>query len=318
MWEKIFRNCNLFGGVRMDGETPIRAFKSVFKFKESNDDLPLFQVTDNSNIRAYMKDKEIQSSFISSKFFDGGIEFSSPFIGIGINTVYSKNKSKTNIQKKTYLTYCFNFPRVTLELDSSYLEPTPQFIAAIDTVLSILTLNEQVIKLEEVFSTYGHVYPRLVVLGGHLYHTEVHDNKEKAEEANKRISADVSFSLATIQPAKIHAGSGSEKQSQNKLFEQTSLLTFEAVGGDTRYNRDPTLWTNTIADPSLWRIIEQDNYQSVITLLDQKRQEKLQEIFSHYIQKKMILNMSKLTNSISAELSNQNYESLICISSFEL
>jgi hypothetical protein len=33
----------------------------------------------------------------------------------------------------------------------------------------------------------------------------------------------------------------------------SELLTFEAVGGDAQLNRDPTLWTNTIADPSLSR-----------------------------------------------------------------
>jgi len=99
----------------------------------------------------------------------------------------------------------------------------------------------------------------------------------------------VSFSAAIIQPAKFHAGSGSVKESENKSSEQTSLLTFEAVGGDTRLNRDPSLWTNTIADPFLWRIIEQDNYQSIITLLDQQRQQKIQEIFTYDTMKKRFL-----------------------------
>lgn len=61
---------------------------------------------------------------------------------------------------------------------------------------------------------------------------------------------DVSLSVA-----KFHTAGRYEKKSQNKLSEQTSLLTFESVGGDIRLNRDPTLWINTIADPSLWRII---------------------------------------------------------------
>ncbi len=64
------------------------------------------------------------------------------------------------------------------------------------------------------------------------------------------------------------------------------------MGGDTRFNCDPTLWTNSIANPSLWRIIEQDNYQSVITLLDQERQDKLQEIFTYHAQKKMLTSKS--------------------------
>ena len=120
-----------------------------------------------------------------------------------------------------------------MELDLSYLEPTSQFIEAIDNVLMTSSPDEQIIKLEEVLSTYGHVYPRSVVLGGHLYHTEVHDNKEKAEEAKKRINTEISFSVSVIQPAKFMLVDGFENNRQNKSSEQTSLLTFEAVGGDT-------------------------------------------------------------------------------------
>ncbi|CAF5079516.1 unnamed protein product, partial [Rotaria sp. Silwood1] len=292
MWQKIFHNCNLFQCIRMDKETPIRAFKSTFKFKKFNEDFPLFQVNDGSYTRVYMKEREMESSFLSSQYFDGGLEFSNPFIGFGINTEYLKNKTTTNALRQIYLTYCLNFPRVTLELDLSYLELTSQFIEAIDNVLSIPSRNEQIIKLKEVLSTYGHVYPRQVVLGGQLYHTEIHHNQDKAEEAKKRISAEASFFASIIKPAKIYVGGGSENQLQNKSSNQTSLLSFQAIGGDTRLHRDPTLWTDSVAEPSLWRIIEQDNYQSVITLLDQERQQKLQRIISYPTMKGIYVNTS--------------------------
>ncbi len=77
-----------------------------------------------------------------------------------------------------------------------------QFIEAIDNVLSIMTLDEQIIKLGEVFSTYGYVYQHLAILDGHLYHTEIQDNKANAKEAIKRIITDVSFSASIIQPVK--------------------------------------------------------------------------------------------------------------------
>ncbi|CAF1518086.1 unnamed protein product [Rotaria sp. Silwood1] len=234
----------------------------------------------------------MESSFLSSQYFDGGLEFSNPFIGFGINTEYLKNKTTTNALRQIYLTYCLNFPRVTLELDLSYLELTSQFIEAIDNVLSIPSRNEQIIKLKEVLSTYGHVYPRQVVLGGQLYHTEIHHNQDKAEEAKKRISAEASFFASIIKPAKIYVGGGSENQLQNKSSNQTSLLSFQAIGGDTRLHRDPTLWTDSVAEPSLWRIIEQDNYQSVITLLDQERQQKLQRIISYPTMKGIYVNTS--------------------------
>jgi hypothetical protein len=277
----------------MDKETPIRAATSVLKFKESIVNFE-YHVTDGSNIRKYMKHKEMHSSFLSSLFFDGEIDVSSSssLIGIGINTEYSKSKTPININKKTYLTFCINFPRITFELDLSYLEPTSEFIEAIDTVLMTLTPDEQIIKLEEVLSIYGHVYPRSIILGGHLFHTEVHDNQEKAKKAKRRLNTDVSFSASVIQSGKFHAEDRSAKESENKSSERTSRLTFEAVGGDTLLNRNPTLWINTVADPFLWRIIEQNNYQSIITLLDQERQQKLQKIFNYYTMKKRLLSKS--------------------------
>jgi hypothetical protein len=251
-----------------------------------------------------MKDKEMHTSFLSTLFFDGGIGVFPSLIGIGINPEYSKSKTTTYIHKKTYLTFCINFPRVTLELDLSYLEPTTEFIEAIDSVLMTLTPDEQINKLEEVLSTYGHVYPRSVVLGAHLYHTEVHDNQEKAKKAKRRLNTDVSISASIIQSGKVHADDRSVKESKNKSSEKTLRLSFEAVGGDTSLNHDPTLWIDTIADPFLWRIIEQDNYQSIITLLDQQRQEKLEKIFNYDTMKKRLL--SKLFSNNFAVCSIPN------------
>ncbi|CAF5007820.1 unnamed protein product, partial [Rotaria sp. Silwood1] len=311
MWQKIFHNCNLFQCIRMDKETPIRAFKSTFKFKKFNEDFPLFQVNDGSYTRVYMKEREMESSFLSSQYFDGGLEFSNPFIGFGINTEYLKNKTTTNALRQIYLTYCLNFPRVTLELDLSYLELTSQFIEAIDNVLSIPSRNEQIIKLKEVLSTYGHVYPRLVILGGHLYHTEMHDNKEQAEEAKKRLSASASFSASFMQPAKVYAGGGYEKQSHEKSLEQTSFMNLEAVGGDTTYSRDPTLWARTVTNPFLWRIIEQDNYQFVITLLDHQRQQKIQRIVNHDTIPKRVKNIDEsCPNNIHPRLQYANIDGI--------
>jgi len=50
--------------------------------------------------------------------------------------------------------------------------------------------------LKKVFVTYGHVYPRRVVLGGHLYHTEGHRVKVSAEEQGKLVAAESPFSIS--------------------------------------------------------------------------------------------------------------------------
>ncbi|CAF3259815.1 unnamed protein product, partial [Rotaria sp. Silwood2] len=262
MWKKIFDNNNLLYGIRMDKSIPERAFDPIFKFKSSNDVHPKFQHNDESYIRAYMKDKEMQSSFVSSEFFDNESEFSSHFISLGINGEYLKNKSKANTQRTVYFTCCYNIHRAIVQLHSSYLELTPAFIEAIDAVLSIGTQREQIMKLQKVLLEYGHIYPRRVVLGGHLYYTKMDSVRNKAEEEEKRLKVEASFATSIFKPAPVHVGGEFANKLENKFFEQTSIQTYKAVGGDTLMVRDPTQWTSTVADPSLWRIIQQDEYQS--------------------------------------------------------
>jgi hypothetical protein len=169
-----------------------------------------------------------------------------------------------------YSTCVFNHPRVTLELDSSYLEPTEDFVNAINNALQHASTTR--IELEKVLSKYGHVYPQRVLLGGHLYHTEEHCVSGSADEYKKRISAESRFKAAYFKQAEIHVGGGTEKRSQEEWSQQDSAVTFQAVGGDTLRCRDPTLWAQSVGDPNWWRIIEEHDYQSVLTLLSEQQQ----------------------------------------------
>jgi len=63
MWRKVFNNCNLLYGIRMDTATPVYALRPIFKFQGSINNIPLFKVNDGSYTSAYMNDKEMQSSF---------------------------------------------------------------------------------------------------------------------------------------------------------------------------------------------------------------------------------------------------------------
>jgi hypothetical protein len=293
-WQMIFHNCNLIYGVRVNQKTPKFAFKPLLQFKA--DKRIAFHVNDKSGTKAHTRTREMESSFASSSFFDGDIGCSCPFVGIGVNVEYLNREASTNTEKKTYVTYCYNFPRADLQLDTSYLEPTDEFIKAIDSVLSTPTLDEQVTQLEKVLSEYGHVYPSSVVLGGHLYHTEEYENKEKAEEARKRITADVSFSPSFIKSIKISAGGGYEERSQNQSSERAMSFTYTAVGGNTLLVQDAGRWAESVAEPCLWRVIEQDEYQSVIELLDKKRREKLQKVHEHFVSKNP--NLSKCFSNL--------------------
>lgn len=283
-WQTIFRICKLTCGVKMDTEKPKAAFKRLLQFKTCIEYIT-FHVNDKSSTKAHTRTREMESSFASSTFFDGEIGCSCPYVGIGVSADYLNSEASTNTEKKTYVTYCYNFPRADLHLNTSYLEPTAEFIEAIDSVLSIATLNEQVNRLKEVLSEYGHVYPSSVVLGGHLYHTEEYENKEKAEEARKRIAGDAAFSPSFVKSLKIGAGGAYENRSQEKSCDRAASFTYTAHGGNTLIDQDAGRWADSVAEPRLWRVIEQDEYQSVIQLLDAERQEKIRKIHDHFVSK---------------------------------
>jgi hypothetical protein len=279
-WKQVFANCNLFSGIRMDEEILLHAFRPILKFKESSNSIPLFLVNDTSYIRAYMKNKRLQSCFGISKFFDGGLN---PCSFFGMNSEFTKRKAAINEERTVYSTCSFNLPRVTLQLDSSYLEPTIEFIEAIDDVLQ-LPSDQQSMALKKVLITYGHVYPRRVVLGGHLYHTEGHRVKGSTDEEGKLIAAESRFSASLTAAIRIGTGFSNEKKLKEDLVEQDSLSMFEAVGGDTLVSRDPTLWAKSVADYSLWRVIEYDDFESVISLLSQQQQNALKEIIDSNVE----------------------------------
>jgi hypothetical protein len=48
------------------------------------------------------------------------------------------------------------------------------------------------------------------------------------------------------------------------------------VGGNTLLCQNPATWASTVAHPNLWRVIQYGKYQSVIKLLNQERQQKIQ------------------------------------------
>jgi hypothetical protein len=273
-WKQVFANCNLFSGIRMDEDVLSHAFRPVLKFKDSSNGIPLFLVNDTSYIRAFMKSKRLQSCFGTSKFFDGSLN---PCAIFGMNSAFSKRKAATNEERTVYSTCSFNLPRVTLQLDSSYLEPTAQFIEAIDHVLH-LAPDQQSAALKKVLMIYGHVYSRRVVLGGHLYHTEGHRVRGSADEEEKLIAAESRFSMTLATAIKIGSSFGNEKKLKEDFIEQDSLSMFEAVGGDTLLSRDPTIWAKSVMNYSLWRVIEYDDFESVISLLSAEQQMALKEI----------------------------------------
>jgi hypothetical protein len=288
-WKRIFDNCGLLCGIRMDDKEPIRAMEPIVKFKESIDCKPLFQVCDDCEIQTYMRNKRMKSGFVSNSYFDGGLNLS--LFGVGANMAYSEDYSTAKETQTKYSTCAYHFRRVIIKLNLKYLELNQSFINDIDCVLkSYLDFKEETSDfsekddgdhgktisrifndLKEVFSTYGHVYPQQVTLGGHLFLTEEHSINSSSNEETIRKNAEIRFQSIYSKLIKIHAKSGSSYTSKHEQSYEELSTSLEAVGGNTLYACDPEKWIQTIADPMLWRIIEQKDYKPIMYLLNEQQ-----------------------------------------------
>ncbi|UJR18960.1 hypothetical protein I4U23_022089 [Adineta vaga] len=284
MWREIFRKSNLCYGIRMDKNTPECALYPAFEFQHSTNSTFQPKVEDSFIRKDYIKDKEMQISFVSSDFFDGELAITCPYVGIGVNGGYFKSKAQTSTERLVYKIRCDKYPRVILTLDSSYMKPTTSFIRKIDEILSLSTINQQIIELKNFYKQYGHVYATKVVLGGNCYRKETHIVNDIAEENKLRVNAGVSCKLPVFPSPSVQVGSEHQKNSQTKTSDQTSDLLWETVGGDVlKFNsQNMTPWKDTLYDPLLWRVIEQDDYQPIITILDEQRKRKIEEIENYY------------------------------------
>ncbi|CAF2991773.1 unnamed protein product [Rotaria socialis] len=303
-WKRIFDNCGLLCGICMNDKEPTRAMQPIVKFKESIDCKPLFQVRDDCEIRTYMRNKRMKSWFVSNSYFDGGLDLS--LFGAGANMAYSKDYSTNKETQTKYSTCAYHFRRVIMKLDLKYLELNQSFINDIDCVLRNYSEYKEKTKdfskvdsddhkktmsrihndLEQVFSTYGHVYPKEVTLGGHLFLTEEHSIYSSSNEDTIRKSGEIRFKSIFSKLIEIHAKSGSSYTSEHEHSYEKLSTTLEAVGGNTLYASDPEQWMKTIADPMLWRIIEQKDYKPIMDLLNEQQRAIIEGWFVLFIENK--------------------------------
>lgn len=285
-WQQVFLNCSILYGIRMDKETLKYANRAILKFGDSKKSIPRFTANDESYIKAQLGNKLMESPFRPNHFFDGGLGDSCPFIRYGVHPEWLKNHTISDEERIIYSTCSYNDPRVTVTFDLSYLEITSQFIQDIDDVIQ-LPVEKQKAGLKEVLSTYGHVYPERVILGGYLYYIRSHLIRK--EDVNTMLkSANESFHTSFETFLKISTNSNDmAAESVKEMEEYKSANIFQFIGGDRSLSRNVQAWKKSLDDPLQWRVVEYERFRSVISLLSQDRQDAIRKIIEHgSIQKK--------------------------------
>ncbi|RDA89511.1 hypothetical protein CP533_3920 [Ophiocordyceps camponoti-saundersi (nom. inval.)] len=233
--------------------------------------IPDYIIDDKSYVSIYETETEMQSSMATSSFSEIDVEAAGGLSGFGMSgsvsasfaSTSSEAASSASSKKSKKVTIAYNFPRVTLFLDSRSLELTRECEDALRKVKSKQDLH----KFQD---NYGEFFSTRVQLGGRLFATE-DVTKETAGGSSgmaksMKAAAAASFS-STFVNASVSASYGSKEKSTEKESSASSAmsLTWQANGGDTLLCNKPNEWAETVSYHWNWRITKQDN---IFRLLD--------------------------------------------------
>ncbi|OJJ78425.1 uncharacterized protein ASPGLDRAFT_182670 [Aspergillus glaucus CBS 516.65] len=227
--------------------------------------IPRFRVDDASSVDVVETRKALQSSLASSAFSKTSIEASAGGgvwgVSAAVKAGFSLSETEQNIEAEakdnheTHVSY--NFPRVTIFLDATSLELTPEVKADIPKVRgkqSLIAFGDK----------YGDIFSRKVKVGGKLTSTNKVGSKTKTTETQRenalKVSAAASVSGYYGSGSAEGSGSGgSGHLDGNNKQDFDSNMTWEATGGDSTLCNNPPKWCGTVGNFYNWRVVENDN-----------------------------------------------------------
>ncbi|KAF5710975.1 membrane attack complex component perforin [Fusarium globosum] len=237
--------------------------------------IPDYIIDDKSYVSTYETETSIQSSMTESSFSEtdvaaaGGASYMAFSGSASMSFAQTSSEAATNLQsKKTKkVTIAYNFPRVTVFLDSRSIELTPECSKALYDIRT----EDDCKSFQDV---YGEFFSTRVQLGGRLFATENVTGTSASSTSDMvksmKIAAAASFSGWGLS-ADISAshGKGNESHESKESHKMESALTWQANGGDTLLCNQPLEWAPTVAYHWNWRITKQDYIASILDVASQ-------------------------------------------------
>ena len=305
-WENILTKNNLFKGLIFSNDKyePVSSSPSpVVQFKPSISVAKIIVDTMNTSdyafIEAYLSSNERHSTLIKNKLVKLDANFQCPFISFVAGGEGEQSNMTDKKTKTLYTTCTWSFPRVkvhlfdtTMSANQQYLVPADQFRKEIEEVFeSASSIENRYSQLEDIFKRYGQVYPKSVILGGHLYQTDVQTvDKSKDEEEHRAVVCTQfkGFIDKIFGGVGGGGGGGGEQETQDKQRKtETSYISLsqcEATGGQTLLVGKGNIgdWISSIGDSNWWRVIQYGELIPTYKLLDKESQKKIDEVEQHH------------------------------------
>ncbi|GBC04062.1 hypothetical protein RclHR1_00550007 [Rhizophagus clarus] len=176
-------------------------------------------------------------------------------------------KNETSKEKNNSVWNFTEFGKVSIKL-SEYLEPTPEFISAVNVAVNSENPRE---KLKEIVNKYGQFIPTEVILGGRSFFKGKEISKESAKGTANKGTINVSTPVS-------NTGIGYSTENSIGNAEYSKHECFKLTGGqqpDSIENFDDKIWVKSLLDSRNWNCIQFKDPISIFQLLDEDLHKKI-------------------------------------------
>ncbi|ETS78623.1 hypothetical protein PFICI_10685 [Pestalotiopsis fici W106-1] len=244
---------------------------STIKKRNYNPPIPPFYINDTATVNVFeindQTNKVLIKEGFNSRALGGSIGL--PKIPISVSAAFDEEHSWVKQTKDTTsvdsLAVTYNFPRVVVELDSEYLELTPE------CALDARNLTDQS-GVDRFTRRYGNTFATSFTLGGYLFSTRSVSKTEQADLEQVKDRTRKAAGLSIQSPMfsgsfGVASASGKGSEEGGATLHQEARLTWDAHGGDTLLASNPTAWVGTVKDPRLWRLMDQQRVVQLFHLI---------------------------------------------------
>ncbi|KAH7024703.1 uncharacterized protein B0I36DRAFT_366624 [Microdochium trichocladiopsis] len=289
-WDYVLRNTRALHGWYNRGNVMMKARKKAFDIAPplgaagetpngvSNDKgvvlpLPPFYISDDATVDVTETRSALEREMADSGFSQQAIKASGGGGTMGVlataAAAYEKQSSEAakTIEASTVqaVHVAYKFPRATIELDAYSLQLTTE---AKSRALGVSTVAD----MDRWYRDFGNVFALQFTLGGELTSSRLFDSHDNSSLASFKDSIKLAAGLSISSPY-VTAGfstssvDATEHAEGEKTTNQNLRLTWKARGGNTLLCSNPPLWTATVKDYRLWRIMDQQCLVSMSNLV---------------------------------------------------
>ncbi|RUS23197.1 hypothetical protein BC937DRAFT_90781 [Endogone sp. FLAS-F59071] len=296
--QHVFQERGLTYAITMTGGS---AQSPAIKLKDST---PELRLTNEIHDEEIVSQSEWTKTLINNGFTEASVKALFPMVSTElavsrarVNLIFSAD-SKQSYHRVIYYSQAF------LNLRKEVLEPTDEFVTAVNTALNAPSIMDRYQQLKIVFERFGFVWAQKVTLGGKLTLSEKlmeyqYENENKVQ-ALAKAKASVSSTIAELGQVGAGAGFKVEREkgagnSSDFLYQRSHLNVIGGQATSNAFDNGRAGWEKSLKDPYSWRVIIREDLIPIYELLDEETQATLKTVIDAAISIERVTTNSTFT-----------------------